>query len=49
MQENIIPHDFSVTQRERSIQKEHKPLLLWFTGLSGSGKSTIANAVENAL
>ena len=49
MQENIIPHHFNVTQEERSSLKKHQPLLLWFTGLSGSGKSTIANAVEVAL
>jgi len=49
MQENIIPHQFNVTQGHRSKLKEHGAFLLWFTGLSGSGKSTIANAVENAL
>ena len=49
MQENIIPHDFNTTPEQRSGLKNHKPLLLWFTGLSGSGKSTIANAVEMAL
>jgi len=46
---NIVPHTYSVTQETRSGLKKHKPLLLWFTGLSGSGKSTIANAVEKAL
>lgn len=49
MQENIIPHDFSIMTSDRSKLNGHKPLLLWFTGLSGSGKSTIANAVERAL
>ena len=49
MQENIIPHHFNVSQEERSSIKKHQPFLLWFTGLSGSGKSTIANAVEVAL
>ncbi|MFK5981640.1 MAG: adenylyl-sulfate kinase [Flavobacteriaceae bacterium] len=49
MQENIIPHHFNVSKEERSSLKKHQPLLLWFTGLSGSGKSTIANAVEVAL
>ena len=49
MQENIIPHQFNVTQEHRSKLKKHGAFLLWFTGLSGSGKSTIANAVENAL
>ena len=49
MEENIIPHNFSITQRQRSDLKRHEPLLVWFTGLSGSGKSTIANALEKAL
>ncbi|WP_271856147.1 adenylyl-sulfate kinase [Patiriisocius marinus] len=49
MQENVIKHTFNVTIEQRSQMKNQKPLLLWFTGLSGSGKSTIANAVEKAL
>jgi len=49
MQENIIPHQFNVTQEQRSELKNHNAFLLWFTGLSGSGKSTIANEVEKAL
>ena len=46
MQENIIPHSFGITAAERQALKKHKSFLLWFTGLSGSGKSTVANAVE---
>ncbi|QQX75946.1 MULTISPECIES: adenylyl-sulfate kinase [Aequorivita] len=49
MEENIIPHNFSITQQQRCDLNKHKPLLIWFTGLSGSGKSTIANALEKAL
>jgi adenylyl-sulfate kinase len=49
MEKNIFEHSFGVKQENRSALKSHKPLLLWFTGLSGSGKSTIANAVEQAL
>lgn len=49
MQENIIPHQFSISRKERLQLKGHNSFLLWFTGLSGSGKSTIANAVEKAL
>lgn len=49
MQENVIKHTFNVTIEHRSQMKNQRPLLLWFTGLSGSGKSTIANAVEKAL
>ena len=44
--ENIIWHEHNVTKDERAIIKGQKPCVLWFTGLSGSGKSTIANAVE---
>ncbi len=43
---NIVWHDHHVSKDERSNIKEQKPCILWFTGLSGSGKSTIANAVE---
>lgn len=48
-QENIVWHDHHVSKKERSILKGQKPCILWFTGLSGSGKSTIANAVEAKL
>jgi len=44
--ENIVYHDHQVTKKQRSSIKKQKPCILWFTGLSGSGKSTIANAVE---
>jgi len=47
--ENIIWHDHHVSKQERSEIKNQKPCILWFTGLSGSGKSTIANAVESKL
>ena len=46
MKENIIRHNFSVNKKVRSEIKNHSNLVLWFTGLSGSGKSTIANALE---
>ena len=49
MQENVIPHDFKITKKKRSELKEHNSFLIWFTGLSGSGKSTIANALEQEL
>ncbi len=49
MEENVIPHNFSVTQKERSALKNHGAFLIWFTGLSGSGKSTIANVLEKEL
>ena len=47
--ENIVWHDHHVSKEERSHLKDQKPCILWFTGLSGSGKSTIANAVESEL
>jgi len=43
---NIVHHNHQVTKEQRSSIKYQKPCILWFTGLSGSGKSTIANAVE---
>jgi bifunctional enzyme CysN/CysC len=46
---NIHTEDFVVDKRARSALDRQKPLVLWFTGLSGSGKSTIANLVEQAL
>lgn len=46
---NIITHNYAVTKMDRQKLKGHKSLLLWFTGLSGSGKSTIANIVEELL
>jgi adenylylsulfate kinase len=46
---DIIWHDHNVDKKERAAIKNQKPCILWFTGLSGSGKSTIANAVEAAL
>ena len=44
--ENIVWHQHHVKKEERAKLKKQKPCILWFTGLSGSGKSTIANAVE---
>lgn len=49
MSSNIVWHDHHVSKKERADLKEQKPCILWFTGLSGSGKSTIANAVETQL
>ena len=49
MTKNIIPHQHLINREDRSAIKGHTPALLWFTGLSGSGKSTIANAVEYRL
>lgn len=46
---NIHLHDYTVSKDRRSALKGHRPAVLWFTGLPGSGKSTIANLVEAAL
>ncbi len=46
---NIVWHLHQVTKDERAKQKKQRPCILWFTGLSGSGKSTIAGAVEQKL
>ena len=47
--QNITWHDSEVTKTERQAQNGHKNVVLWFTGLSGSGKSTISVALEKAL
>lgn len=49
MKKDIVPHTYHITQKHRSELYGHNPLLIWFTGLSGSGKSTIANLVEETL
>lgn len=49
MRDNIIPHDYQISVEDRRKSNQHNSLLLWFTGLSGSGKSTIANVVEQKL
>lgn len=46
---NIVWHDAAVTAEERQQILGSKPCILWYTGLSGSGKSTIANAVDRIL
>ncbi len=46
---NVIWHEHPVGKSIRSFMKKQRPCLLWFTGLSGSGKSTIAGAVESKL
>lgn len=45
----LVWHNTTVTHQDRMKLKQQKPVVLWFTGLSGSGKSTIANAVESKL
>ncbi|OZA93604.1 MAG: adenylyl-sulfate kinase [Erythrobacter sp. 34-65-8] len=47
--DNVHWQAVSTTREQHAALKNQKPLVLWFTGLSGSGKSTIANAVEQRL
>ena len=49
MKKNIIPHSYQVSVADRKKVNKHNSILLWFTGLSGSGTSTIANLVEYEL
>lgn len=44
--EHLIKHSFSIDRSKRNEQNQHPSFLIWFTGLSGSGKSTIANLLE---
>lgn len=44
--DNTVWHAQSVSRQMREQQKDQKGKVLWYTGLSGSGKSTIANAVD---
>ncbi|QUM75348.1 adenylyl-sulfate kinase [Moritella sp. 24] len=47
--DNIVWHQHSVDKAARAANKKQQPCVLWFTGLSGSGKSTVAGALENEL
>jgi adenylyl-sulfate kinase len=42
-------HDIAVDKAARAAQKRQRPCVLWFTGVSGAGKSTIANLVDERL
>ena len=47
--QNVHWQALDVTKENRAVLKRQKPAVLWFTGLSGAGKSTIANLVEKRL
>ena len=49
MNKKIQLQKFEVMQMDRAKLKNQKPMCLWMTGLSGSGKTTIANALEVSL
>ena len=46
---NVTPYAFTINKEVRAAAKNQTPKVFWFTGLSGSGKSTIANAFEQKL
>ena len=46
MSTNLTKHNFLVTREQREKNNGHPGLVIWFTGLSGSGKSTIANELD---
>ncbi len=47
--ENIVWHPHAIARADREALHRHQGAVLWFTGLSGSGKSTVAGALEQAL
>ncbi|WCK55337.1 adenylyl-sulfate kinase [Aneurinibacillus sp. Ricciae_BoGa-3] len=49
MAQNIVWHNTTVTKKDRQELNGHKSGILWFTGLSASGKSTLANVLEKEL
>lgn len=46
---NVVWHEHKLAQKDRSRLKGHKPAVVWLTGYSGAGKSTIANGLEEML
>ena len=46
---NVVWHHATVTRQRREKLNDHRGTVLWFTGLSASGKSTLAHAVEETL
>lgn len=46
---NVVWHRHAVDKAQRAALKQQRPAVLWFTGLSGAGKSTVAGALENRL
>ncbi len=46
---NISPESFTVTEIDRALKFNHRSAIIWMTGLSGSGKSSIAKEVEKKL
>ncbi len=48
-EKNIVWHHATVTRKRREAQNRHRSVILWFTGLSSAGKSTLAHALEEQL
>ncbi|MCP4399320.1 MAG: adenylyl-sulfate kinase [bacterium] len=46
---NIVWHEHQVSRSLREEQNNHRGCVIWFTGLSGSGKSTVANTLDHKL
>ena len=49
MNKNVIPHDYQISINDRRRNNQHNSFLLWFTGLSGAGKTTISKILEKEL
>ncbi|WP_088071151.1 adenylyl-sulfate kinase [Gottfriedia luciferensis] len=49
MSKNIVWHHSSISKQDRRLKNNHHSCILWFTGLSAAGKSTIANEISKAL
>ena len=49
MATNLTKQDYKVTQQMRAERAQHQSMVIWFVGLSGSGKSTVSDALESFL
>lgn len=49
MEHNVVWHPHAITRADREVANQHCAAVVWLTGLSGSGKSSIAGALEQAL
>lgn len=49
MNNNLFPYRHHIGYVDRNQRNGHRSIVVWFTGLSGSGKTTIANALEEIL
>lgn len=49
MSTNIVWHEQTLTKHDQRMRNKHHSAVFWFTGLSGSGKSTVANAAAKRL